>query len=107
MIIGDPLLLFFFAVLAPLVDRLREFKQESSTFEAWLKGKEVEFEECGTIGANLERCQEQTGILEVCMCTCMYVHVHVHVHVACTHMYIIMSCACLVAIGTGRGIAVW
>ena len=53
------------AVLEPLVDRLRQFKQENSQLEVWLKEREAEFEDCGTIGANLERCEQQAGILEV------------------------------------------
>lgn len=55
----------FISVLSPLVEKLRQFKQESSTLEAWLKEREADFEACGTIGANLERCGEQSGILEV------------------------------------------
>lgn len=51
--------------MTPLVERLRQFKQENSKMEAWLNEKEVGFEDCGTIGANLDRCLEQAKILEV------------------------------------------
>ena len=54
-------------VLYPLVDRLREYKAESSKVGAWLEEREAEFEACGTIGANLDRCIEQAVILEVSM----------------------------------------
>lgn len=47
------------------MESLREFKQESSKVKEWLGLREAEYEDCGTIGANLERCVEQTEILEV------------------------------------------
>ncbi len=53
------------SVLCPLVINLREFEKDSSDLEVWLKEREAELEECGTIGANLDRCIEQTSILEV------------------------------------------
>ena len=55
----------FGLVLSPLVDRLRDFWQESSRVEAWLQEREAELENCGTIGANLDRCKEQAEILQV------------------------------------------
>ncbi len=52
-------------VLYPLLDQLRAYKVESTKIGAWLEEREAEFEACGTIGANLDRCIEQAVILEV------------------------------------------
>ena len=46
---------------------MRAYKAESSKIGAWLEEREAEFEDCGTIGADLDRCIEQAVILEVSM----------------------------------------
>jgi len=54
-----------FAVLEPLVEHLREFNKVSGKLEVWLKEQESELLECGSIGANLDRCVQQETILAV------------------------------------------
>ena len=48
------------------MEHLRVFVRVSSKFDTWLAEQESKLEDCGPIGANLDRCLEQKDILEVC-----------------------------------------
>ena len=56
------------SVLEPLVEHLREYNKVSGKLEVWLLDKEAELQECGPIGANLDRCMEQEYMLAVSAC---------------------------------------
>ena len=47
------------------MEHLREYNKVSGELEVWLQDKEAKLQECGPIGANLDRCIEQEDILAV------------------------------------------
>ena len=53
------------AVLSPLLSSVEAYSSSCSEFESWLEEQEGKLEECGPIGADLNRLKEQTELLKV------------------------------------------
>ena len=58
-------------VLSPLLSSVEAHCSSCSEFESWLDEQEGKLEECGPIGADLNRLKEQTELLKVRKIYCL------------------------------------